>query len=385
MIKQAGLHESLAFIEARLAESTQIALVGLDRDFRIADYNRGFAQLLERSENLTGTELESLLLKQSRGLMAESSADKSLPQQLHFNSPGGTSITLQCWVQTTTTGYLMYAEQAILADSEVMRTISTMNNELAGLTRELNRKNRALQQSQDKLQSKNEEIEHFVSIIAHDFNSPLITISSFVGLLEQDLDSGDNDKIKSDLAYINGAVQQLKQLLDGLMKITGVDRLDSPAESICYTELIDVCLATLAGPLQQRGAYVTTDETSLTLTGDRLQLGQIWQNLIENAIKYMGDQSSPAIEIGVDDSQGEPEFYVRDNGIGIKPEHAERVFHLFTQIRGNNPGIGLGLALVKRIVEHHKGKIWVESEGKDKGSCIKFTLPDAVVHNEEAS
>lgn len=378
MINLSTMTDRLDFIAARLDASTQVALVTLTTDTRIIDCSKGFKNLIGHDENLKNVDFKNLLLPESRALFEDNLAKKS-PLQLNFALADSNSLALQCSFHPTRDGYLMFGEQAILADSEVMRTISTLNNEMAGLTRELNRKNRVLQHTQRQLQTKNDEIEQYASIIAHDFNSPLITITSFIGQIEKDLTSGNNDKIESDLAYINSAAQKLKQLLDGLMKITGVDRIDNLPEKICYSELIDTCLATVAGPLQQRGVNVTVDEKSLILTGDRLQLGQIWQNLIENAIKYMGDQPSPAIAIGVDDIQGEPEFYVRDNGIGIKAEHAERVFQLFTQLSKSNAGSGLGLALVKKVVERYQGKIRVESEGIGKGSCFRFTLPGAVL------
>ncbi len=377
MINLSTMTDHLDFIAARLDGSTQVALVTLTADTRIIDCTRGFKNLIEHDKNLKNIDLKNLLLPESRALLESNLVEKS-PLQLNFALADSNSLALQCSFHPTRAGYLMYGEQAILADSAVMRTISLLNNELAGMTRELNRKNRTLQQTQRQLQTKHDEIEQYASIIAHDFNSPLITITSFIGQLEQDLATGNTDKFKSDLAYINGAAQKLKQLLDGLMKITGVDRVDNPPENICYAELIDTCLATVAGPLQKHGVNVTVDKKSLTLTGDRLQLGQIWQNLIENAIKYMGDQPSPAIEIGVDNIHGEAEFYVRDNGIGIKPEHAERVFQLFTQLSKSNPGSGLGLSLVKKIVARYQGRIRVESDGLGKGSCFRFTLPGAV-------
>lgn len=380
MINLSTMTDHLDFITARLDGSTQVALVTLTADTRIIDYTKGFKNLIERDENLKDADLKNLLLPESRALLEDNLVEKS-PLQLNFALADSNSLALQCSFHPTRDGYLMYGEQAILADSAVMRTISLLNNELAGMTRELNRKNRVLKQIQGQLQTKNDEIKQYASIIAHDFNSPLITINSFVDQIEKDLEHGRSDEIESNLTFIKEAGQKLEQLLGGLMKITAIDRVESPPENIHYTELIDTCLATLAGPLQQRGVNVTIDDKSLTLIGDRLQLGQIWQNLIENTIKYMGDQPSPVIEIGIADIHGEAEFYVRDNGIGIKPEHAERVFQLFTQLSKNNPGTGLGLSLVKKIVERYHGKVRVESEGIGKGSCFRFTLPGAVVNN----
>ncbi len=382
MIQQKNFHENLEFIATRLDQSDQIALVNLDHDLRITDYNSGFGQLLECRGNLKGIDLKTLLLAESRGYLETNRATnvvaKPVPLQLHFILPGGSSTPLQCWFHNSADGTLMYAERALMADSEALRTVSLLNNQLAGLTRELNRKNRALQQAQYKLQSKNEEIEHFVSIVAHDFNSPLITISSVSAMLKNDINSGDTKSVEKDLDYINQAATKLTQLLAALKKMTEIGNSADSLQTITVTELIDTCLATLSGPLQQHHIKVISADIPLSLTGVPLELGQIWQNLIENAIKYMGNQSSPTIEIGVDNAQGETEFYVRDNGIGISPEHAERVFMLFTQLHKNNPGSGLGLALVKKIVDRYQGQIQVESHGVGTGSCFRFTLPGAV-------
>lgn len=110
--------------------------------------------------------------------------------------------------------------------------------------------------------------------------------------------------------------------------------------------------------------------------GDRQRLTEIWQNLIDNAVKYMGDQVYPCIEIGIKTERGEQTFYVRDNGIGIAPDHSHKIFSLFEKLDPTTKGTGLGLALAKKIVEYYKGSIWVESAGPGHGSCFFFTLPE---------
>jgi len=124
----------------------------------------------------------------------------------------------------------------------------------------------------------------------------------------------------------------------------------------------------------------TAGSRPLDVYGDRQRLVEVLQNLLDNAVKFMGDQSDPRIEIGArsargeDAEHGEPVFYVKDNGIGIAPEHYDRVFGLFNQLDPKIEGTGVGLALVKRIVEFHGGRIWVESEA-GKGATFCFTLP----------
>ena len=118
------------------------------------------------------------------------------------------------------------------------------------------------------------------------------------------------------------------------------------------------------------------------LFGDLPRLVEIWQNLVENAVKYMGSQVKPSIKLGLEQVAGETVFFVRDNGIGIDTRYHENIFGLFNKLDSASEGSGLGLALVKRIVELYGGRIWVESQGSGQGSCFRFTLPGALAATE---
>ena len=113
------------------------------------------------------------------------------------------------------------------------------------------------------------------------------------------------------------------------------------------------------------------------LHGDRIRLREVYENLIGNAAKYMGEQTDPVIEIGVREQGNEKVFYVKDNGMGIDPQYYTRIFNLFEKLNPAIEGTGIGLAIVKRIVEYHGGQIWVESEGLGKGSTFYFTIPSS--------
>jgi signal transduction histidine kinase len=131
------------------------------------------------------------------------------------------------------------------------------------------------------------------------------------------------------------------------------------------------------------GVTVKISDAPVILFGDRRRLVEIWQNLIENAAKFMGGQVSPLIEIGVERAGRETVFFVRDNGIGIEPPYHEKVFGLFEKLDVTAEGTGLGLALVKRIVEHSGGTISVESEGHGRGATFRFTIPNAIAEPGE--
>jgi PAS domain S-box-containing protein len=239
-------------------------------------------------------------------------------------------------------------------------------------------------QAQWALEQKNEELGQFVYIVSHDLKSPLVTVKSFAGMLRQDLLKADKQQIDKDLDYIDKAADKMQQLLDALLQYSRIGRVDTIAQTLSSGQTIENCLTTLAGILQQHQVQTPTSELTQQLQGDPRHFEHIWQNLIENAVKYSGDQAHPQIEIGAMQQAQDVVFYVRDNGIGIAPEHNERIFNLFSQLNPGSEGSGLGLALVKKIVSIYQGRIWVESAGEGKGSCFMFTLPGAVVKRDRA-
>lgn len=238
--------------------------------------------------------------------------------------------------------------------------------------------------TEEALQQKNQEMKQFVSIVSHDLKSPLVTVKAFADMLRQDLLNGEQQQINEDLDYIDKAADKMGQLLDALLQYSRIDTVDATAQSLAAGQSVEDCLAALAGILQQHQVQVSTSKLPQLLHGDPLHFGQIWQNLIENAVKYRGDQDQPQIEIGATQEGHEVVFYVRDNGMGIAPEHRERIFNLFSQLDPNSDGSGLGLALVKKIVSIYQGRIWVESAGEGRGSCFHFTLPGALVKDDAA-
>jgi len=229
-----------------------------------------------------------------------------------------------------------------------------------------------------ELQAKNADIEQFIYTVSHDLRSPLVTIKNFMGHLEQDMHTGDQERIEQDFRFIHSAADRMKLLLDELLELSRIGRIEAPPSKISFQEIVTEVMDSLAGIINEKGAQVTIAKSDLVLTGDHRRLCQVWQNLIENAIKYSRDDLPPSIELGIMHTVDERIFYVKDNGVGIRPEYQDKIFRIFEKLDPHSPGAGLGLSMVQRIVEKNGGRIWVESEGEETGTCFLFTLPHMI-------
>ena len=226
-----------------------------------------------------------------------------------------------------------------------------------------------------ELEAKNAELERFTYTVSHDLKSPLVTIKGFLGLLERDAARGNIERMRADMERIAAATDKMQRLLAELLELSRIGRQVNSPEEIPLRELIYDVQKQVAGPLGERRVVVELAPDLPLVFGDRVRLLEVFQNLIENAVKYMGDQPTPRIEIGAEQQNGTVQCFVRDNGIGIEPRFHEKVFGLFERLDTATEGSGIGLALVKRIVEVHGGRIWIESEGVGQGSTFHFTLP----------
>ncbi len=243
----------------------------------------------------------------------------------------------------------------------------------------------ARKRQEKELSEKSSELERFTYTVSHDLKSPLVTVKTFLGYLEQDMTRPDKERVRQDVAYMHTAADKMGQLLDELLNLARVGRKSNPDERITFKELAQEAVRLVAGRISTGGAEVQVADAAVVLEGDRPRLIEIWQNLVENACKFMGNQTKPRVEIGVEPRGSETVFFVRDNGAGIDPRFQEKVFGLFEKLDPKGEGTGMGLALVKRIVEMYKGRIWVESPGLGQGANFLFTLPGAVIIDPEQS
>jgi PAS domain S-box-containing protein len=232
--------------------------------------------------------------------------------------------------------------------------------------------------AEEELHKKNAEIEQFIYTVSHDLRSPLVTVKTFTGYLENDMADNNKDRVSQDLQFINSAADKMKLLLDELLEMSRIDRVETPLIRVSLIVVVVEVLDIMAGIISERKVDIQLPNTDLILFVDRTRLCQVWQNLIENAIKYSHNDSVPKIELGVESLNGETIFFVKDNGIGIDPQFHSKIFGIFDKLDPKSPGAGIGLSMVQRIVEKCGGRVWVESGGVGHGSCFRFTLPDAI-------
>ena len=237
---------------------------------------------------------------------------------------------------------------------------ATLEHQVEERTAELNRSNR--------------ELEQFAYVASHDLQEPLRAVAGYCQLLKRRYIEKLDGDAREFLEYAVDGAERMRALIDGLLDYSRVQTQGRPFADVDCESVLDWALRNLEASLVESGAQVTRSAMPV-LFGDDGQLARLMQNLIGNAIKYRGEKP-PEIRIEAQERDDEWVFSVADNGIGIDPKHFDRVFAIFQRLhtREEYPGTGIGLAICKRIVERHNGRMWVESEA-GRGSVFFFTIP----------
>ena len=234
---------------------------------------------------------------------------------------------------------------------------------------------RILQEQAAELTRSNAELEQFAYVASHDLQEPLRVIAGYVHLLEERYGDRIDQDGREFIAFTTDAVHRMRMLINDLLDYSRVESDGNPFEHVDCNRALSNALADLGVSIQETGAEITSDPLP-EFSGDPVQISQLLENLIANAIKFRQDDESPKIHVSCHRNDTNWQLSVSDNGIGIRPRYQDRIFGMFKRAhkRSKYPGTGIGLAMCSKIVERHGGTIWVESE-VDEGSTFHFTIP----------
>ena len=336
------------------------AMVILDKDFRILHCNQAF-------ERLVNAEQQAIVGRHCWELTHRSHAP------IHA-CPFATML----WSKQSETSE--YQEDARWWETRV-DPIFDDNGKLYGaihfITDITERKQAELERQTliSQLEQRNAELEQFTYSVSHDLKTPLVTIGGFVGQLRDDLKQNNQDCLGIDLDFIESSAKQMSTLLDNLLHLARSGRVIGDPRPVNLAKTACQALELVRGVIGESAVKVALADDLPMVPGDADRLLEVFQNLIENAAKFSRERQPPRIEIGGKVDGRQVLCWVRDNGIGILPQYLERIFGLFERLDRSESGTGIGLALARRIIEKHGGRIWAESAGEGQGSTFYLTLP----------
>jgi len=267
----------------------------------------------------------------------------------------------------STTPYLFTGKRCMIAGHPYLIGMGT---DISGLKKIEDR----LRQSMDELERSNQELEQFAYVASHDLQEPLRMVSSYTQLLEKRYGSSLDQDAKDFIHFAVDGAQRMRQLINDLLAFSRVQSHGMPFKRVDLNDVFDAACSNMSVAIQESAARLTHDRLP-TVVADEAQMTSVFQNLIANAIKFRSERPL-RIHVSTHDQDNEWMLCVADNGIGIDSAFHDRIFILFQRLhtRSEHPGTGIGLALCRRILERHGGRIWVESvEGE--GATFRFTLP----------
>jgi light-regulated signal transduction histidine kinase (bacteriophytochrome) len=243
-----------------------------------------------------------------------------------------------------------------------------------------------LERLNQELHERNRELDEFTHVASHDLQEPLRKLTAFAGLIRKDIGENLPEVANKDLNYITDAASRMQNLIKDLLAFSRSGRAEMNREEISLDKCVDEALEALDARIQDTHAEIYRDRLP-AVWGDYRMITQLYQNLIGNALKFVRE-GPPLVCLTAEEVDGQWVLGVQDNGIGINPQYAEQIFVPFKRLhtQSDYEGTGVGLAICKKVIERHNGKIWVESE-LGKGAHFKFMMPkrkeDKVKNDEE--
>lgn len=342
---------------------------------RITGFTREESMALTLEKILTSSSLETAMRVLAEELDKEKLSQKDISRSRTFEAEEICKDGHTIWVEIKT-AFLRNHEGEPIGIQGISRDISERKRMEEELIRSHCELEQRVKERTEELARKNAEMERFIYTVSHDLRTPLISVGGFLGLIKQDVEEGDLKRLDVDLRIAGEAITKMDRLLQDTLELSRIGRIINPPDDVPFYEIIEDALSQTTEKLKSKKVKVTVPTDLPKVHVDRMRIAEVLVNLIENSIKYMGSQDRPEIEIGQRIEGNKNIFFVRDNGIGIDPSQNDKVFELFYKIDNKSEGTGVGLAIVKRIIEVHGGHIWIESE-LGKGCTVFFTLPQA--------
>jgi PAS domain S-box-containing protein len=368
-----ALRQSEQRFTSMLESVRDYAIIFLDLDGRVATWNKG-------AERLKGYQADEIVGQHfSKFYTPEDLAKRKPEQELKVARSEG-RFEDEDW-RVRNDGTRFWA-------NVVITTLLNASGQVTGfvkITRDLTARKQAEDQIRryaEDLKRSNKELEHFAYVASHDLQEPLRTISSFSQLLARRYQGKLDTDADEFIAYIVEGATRMQTLINDLLAFSRIGTRGSSFAPVDGDVILRTAVANLETTINECGAVITHDPLPI-LTADRTQLTQLFQNLFANAIKFRRVAESPRIHVSAELKDGAWHFGVHDNGIGIDSQFFERIFVIFQRLHGREeyPGTGIGLAICRKIVERHGGRMWVESE-PGAGSTFHFTIPEKGNHDE---
>lgn len=280
---------------------------------------------------------------------------------------------LQSWIAVSS-NLLILSVLSVILIPRLFNGLQETIEEQQRLKNQLESKQKELQKSHDLLSEKNEELENFAMVASHDLKEPLRMISSFMQLLENNYTSQLDERANKYIHFAVDGARRMTAMIEELLNYSRIGRMYTEITTIDTNELVDNVVAHLKPFIEEKGAFIEKSDLP-HIQGIPVALKMLFQNLLENALKYSKEGVNPEIFISGSESDEEWLFRISDNGMGIEEEYQDQIFLMFKRLHSDSEiqGSGMGLALCKKIVEQHGGEISVQSV-PDKGSAFTFTL-----------
>ena len=355
---------------ALVAQKTGLAVLLTDAQGRIEWVNHAFTRMV-------GFELAEVVGRRPDDLLSGLDTDPAVLDQLRVGLKRASPLEVEilnyhkdgppCW-------YLVkldpvFDERGRLSNFIWLLTDITVRKENETL----------LEQSRQELIRSNKDLEQFASVASHDLQEPLRIVAGFVELLAERYKGRLDEKADKYMHFALDGTGRMKVLIDDLLRFARVNTQAKPFQRLDAQAALDQALRSLGRSITDKEAVVTHDPLP-SIVGDTTQMTQLFQNLVGNAIKFC-NRTPPHVHVGAERRGNTWQFSIRDNGIGIAPKDMDRIFILFQRLHAREayPGTGMGLAICKKIVERHGGRIWVESQ-VGQGSTFVFTIPVERAH-----